>query len=145
MQVWHNAGSNEPSAGSDAANWVTVAMATRTQFQAALWRQNSLHFTVPFFSWSASCQWHIRVLTPKGEGWGRGLNTFHEYIVSWAPEGCYHYSTMFHWKPEGRCCCTKSVAIAPSSSQRNVVKQRWIPSGSQVTIYASEKLSWVWV
>ena len=49
------------------------------------------------------------------------------YIVSWEPEGRYHYSKMFHWEPEGRFhyskrfrwepdgryCCTKSMAIAP--------------------------------
>ena len=35
------------------------------------------------------------------------------HIVSWEPEGHYHYSMMFHWEPEGRYCCTKCMAIAP--------------------------------
>ena len=34
------------------------------------------------------------------------------YIVSLEPEGRYHYSTMFRWEPEGRCCCTKYMTIA---------------------------------
>ena len=36
--------------------------------------EDRIHCTLLFlfFSWSASYQWHIRVLTPKGEGWGRG-------------------------------------------------------------------------
>ena len=33
------------------------------------------------------------------------------HIVSWEPEGHYHYSKMFHWKPEGHYCCTKSMRI----------------------------------
>ena len=50
-----------------------------------------------------------------------------EYIVSWEPEGHYHYSTKFLWEPEGRYHfptkltwepqgryrCTKCLAIAP--------------------------------
>ena len=32
------------------------------------------------------------------------------HIVSWEPEGHYHYSKMFHWKPEGHYCCTKSMS-----------------------------------
>ena len=36
------------------------------------------------------------------------------YIVSWEPEGRYHYSTiLFRWEPEGRYCCTKSMVIVP--------------------------------
>ena len=36
-----------------------------------------------------------------------------EDMVSWEPEGHYHYSTMFCWEPEGGYRCTKSMAIAP--------------------------------
>ena len=35
------------------------------------------------------------------------------HIVSWEPEGHYQYWKMFHWEPEGRCRCTKSMAIVP--------------------------------
>ena len=34
-------------------------------------------------------------------------------IVSWEPEGHYHYSAMFNWEPEGRYHLTMSVAIMP--------------------------------
>ena len=33
--------------------------------------------------------------------------------VSWEAEGRYHYSTMFHWEPEGCYLCTKFIMIAP--------------------------------
>ena len=32
------------------------------------------------------------------------------YIISWEPEGHYHYSKMFCWEPEGRC--TKSMVTS---------------------------------
>ena len=34
-------------------------------------------------------------------------------IVSWEPEGHYHYSKMFHCEPEGRFCHWLCTAIAP--------------------------------
>ena len=34
-------------------------------------------------------------------------------IVSREPEGRYQHSIIFHWEPEGRYRCTKSVAILP--------------------------------
>ena len=34
-------------------------------------------------------------------------------ILSLEPQGHYHFSTMFHWRPDGRYHCTKSVAITP--------------------------------
>ena len=34
-------------------------------------------------------------------------------MFRWEPEGRYHYSTMFRWEPEGRYPCTKSMVIAP--------------------------------
>ena len=42
--------------------------------------------------------------------WERGKDT---YMVSWGPEGCYKYSKMYHWEPEGRYCCTMSMARTP--------------------------------
>ena len=30
-------------------------------------------------------------------------------IVSWEPEGRYHYSMMFRWKPEGAIAVPKMV------------------------------------
>ena len=36
----------------------------------------------------------------------------YQCIISWMPEGCYHYSTMFRWEPEGCYCCMKSMSIA---------------------------------
>ena len=36
-----------------------------------------------------------------------------EHVVSWEPEGHYHYSTMFCWEPEGRYRRTKYMGIAP--------------------------------
>ena len=34
-------------------------------------------------------------------------------IISWEPEGHYHYPMMFCWEQEGCYCCAKSMAIAP--------------------------------
>ena len=39
------------------------------------------------FNWCVFIKSHDRILT-------------HD-IVSWEPEGRYHYSKMFHWEPEG--------------------------------------------
>ena len=36
-------------------------------------------------------------------------------IVSWEPEGRYHYSKMFCYEPEGRYRCTKPMAIGGNS------------------------------
>ena len=36
-----------------------------------------------------------------------------KFDVSWEPEGRYQCSKMFHWEPEGRYHCTKSMAITP--------------------------------
>ena len=34
------------------------------------------------------------------------------HFVSWEPEGCYHYSKMFHWEPESRYHHRLCTAIA---------------------------------
>ena len=41
-------------------------------------------------------------------------------MVSWEQEGRNHYSTVFHWEPEGRYHCTKSMAIVPFWSSREL-------------------------
>ena len=35
------------------------------------------------------------------------INFWFPYIVSWEPEGRYHYSMMFYWEPEGHYPCYK--------------------------------------
>ena len=40
-------------------------------------------------------------------------NSIPVYIVSWEPEGHYHYSKMFSWEPEGCCHHKLCTAIAP--------------------------------
>ena len=55
-------------------------------------------------------------------------------IVSCELEGCYHYTTLFRWEPEGRYRCTKSMAMAPFWFS---TEHRWTAltarSGSQAT------------
>ena len=60
-------------------------------------------------------------------------------VVSWESEGCYQYSKMFHWEPEGHHCCTMSIAKVPFWF---LIDYLWIviaPSDSQLTIYSIKK------
>ena len=62
------------------------------------------------WGWSRSAR--RPVSAPRSSAAGKSIDQFC-YVVSWEPEGCYHYTKMFRWEPEGRYHHRLCTAIAP--------------------------------
>ena len=93
-------------------------------------RRREKTVTQVFYFW---CPFHIAKATIAQQSSPRLLSPPHciNDVVSWEPEGRYHYSKMFRWEPEGPYRCTKSIAITPFWFS---MEHRWIVIGALLAL-----------